>query len=164
MSFVERLRQAVAQGRLVEMEDGTANKIKNKYSGILEPLDKYMIAPCGEDFFKYARKICKPLQWHPKEQRVATHENLWPGRKLRILFIPGGKGKEVWTTGCVHSWEEVTSRDAGEITGRVEWLLKVEFAVDIKNIQPGSLVRMHGLQSASGPEQQWEACCRFQAS
>jgi hypothetical protein len=70
------------------------------------------------------------------KQRVAKHENLWPGRKLRILFFPGN---DVWTPAWVKSWTEVTVQVAGEISGgQVEWTLTVDFQVedrvDIKNV------------------------------
>jgi hypothetical protein len=148
--FPVMLRHAAAEGRLVETSDGIY-KVRCKRTGHLETLDLYVTTHWGGDFFKYARTICKPLQWHPCETRIVEHENLWAGRKLRILFF---SGSELWTTGWVKFWKEATVEIAGEIHGDVKWTIKVEFEDEVtmvtRNFEPGTLVEMHGLQSAAG--------------
>jgi hypothetical protein len=101
------------------MEDGSY-KVKSENYDRLMPLEVHLNTEFGNDVFKYARKICKPLNWHPFEPRVVEHENLWPGRKLRILFYPGN---ELWTTAWVKSWTEATVGIPGKMRDEVEWLI-----------------------------------------
>jgi hypothetical protein len=144
------LRRAAAEGRLVETSDGTY-KVKDATTGHLKPLEDFLNMEMGSDFFKCARKTCKPLQWHPSETRVVEHENLWPRRKLRVLFFAGS---EVWTRAQVKSWTEVTVQNDKEISDEVEWNLKIDFDGEVPmaktELQPGALVQIYGLESATG--------------
>jgi hypothetical protein len=152
------LRKAAAEGRLVKTSDGKY-MVKNATTGHLAPAERFLTMTACDDFCQYARKTCKEplLQWHPSETRLVRHTKLWPGRKLRILFFPGNAGWSplVWTTAWVEFWRELTLEDAREINGEVKWFVAVDFIGENpseKSFQPGSLVEMHGLQSASGKD------------
>ena len=98
-------RDSVSSMDFVKGPDGRYG-VKNPYTGEFEPPWNYVRTDCGGDFAHYVRWCAKiedfPLV--PGESKRITHENLWPGRKLRICFVPGTP--VLWTPARIVSWEE----------------------------------------------------------